>query len=294
MPNQTIATTLQLLTEQLSNTEIYYGHGMADPAHEAYALICHVCQLPWNFAESEDDRLVTAEQQQQLELLLKQRSETRKPLAYLINTARFAELAFYIDEHVLVPRSPLAELIEQRFVPWIQPDKIKNILEIGTGSGCIAIACAHYCNEAEVTACDISLDALAVAEKNVTNHDLVKQVKLYQSDVFASLPNKQYDIILSNPPYVGQAEYQGLPQEYGFEPVLGLVAENNGMAIVERILAQAAQYLTEHGILIVEVGNTAALLEQSYPHLPFIWLEFTRGGEGVFLLRRNDLLEHLG
>lgn len=198
------------------------------------------------------------------------------------------QITFYVDERVLIPRSPIAELIEQQFELWVDPTKVKRILDIGTGSGCIAIACAHYFPKAKVDATDVSFAALAVAKKNVEQHQLQLRVNLLQSDVFNGVKGK-YDIIISNPPYVGAEELESVPKEYKHEPQLALAAGQDGLQIVERILKKAAQHLTPHGILVVEVGNSAEALVKKFPQLPFLWVEFERGEGEVFVLIRNDL-----
>ena len=197
-----------------------------------------------------------------------------------------------MNENVLVPRSPVAELIEDHFQPWIDEGKINNILELGTGSGCIAIACALHLQQAQVDAGDIDSSALEVARINVEKHGLQQRVSLYQSDLFMDLPQKKYDIIISNPPYVGQAEFDALPAEYAHEPALGLVAGSDGLDCVRVILKEASHYLQPHGILVVEVGNSQQAVEQAYPDVPFTWLDFEHGGEGVFLLDASQLSEY--
>ena len=194
-----------------------------------------------------------------------------------------------MDERVLIPRSPIAELIEQGFAPWVNPEEVTNVLDLCTGSACIAAALAYAFPDAEVDAIDIDTDALTVAQYNLEQLGLDEQVRLIQSDGLNALSNEQYDIIVSNPPYVGHDEMQTLPQEYTHEPQHALEAENNGLALVDHILKQAKKFLKPHGILVVEVGNSDFAVMEAYPELPFIWLEFERGGHGVFLLNAADL-----
>lgn len=292
----TVSYVLKQATEQLAAHELYYGHGTACARDDAAQLLLFVLDLPADTPLEQAPSHLSQQQYTRLQHLLTARITQHKPAAYLTNTAYFAGLDFYVDERVLIPRSPLAELIEQRFAPWFSPEDIGCVLELGTGSGCIAIAVAHYLVQASVDAVDIDAGALAVAAQNRARHQLQSRVNFLQSDLFNDVPCKQYDIIISNPPYVDAKDMASLPAEYRHEPELGLAAGADGLSIVNRILSDAAAYLSPQGVLIVEVGNSQAALEQTYPDLPFIWLEFARGGEGVFLLYASDLsangLEH--
>jgi ribosomal protein L3 glutamine methyltransferase len=247
---------------------------------------------PYNLDESYMDAVLTLEERQKIVTLFDKRIVERKPVAYLTNEAIFAGLSFYVDERVLVPRSPIAELIEQRFSPWVNEEKVFNILDLCTGSACIAIACAYAFSDAQVDAVDLSEDALAVAHKNVETHELTEQVTLYSSDLFNALPVNQYDVIVSNPPYVAIQEWEALPAEYHQEPEMGFTGGQSGLDLVLQILTEAKDYLAEQGILVVEVGSSAETLQQRFPQIPFFWLDFERGGDGIFLLTAEQVQQY--
>lgn len=270
-----------------------YHHGTDNALDEAAVLVLHALGIGYDEPEAVLDRPLNDTGRAAAIALLERRVATRKPAAYLTREAWFAGLPFYVDERVLVPRSPLAELIEEEFTPWVEPSAVHRILDLCTGSGCIGIACAHYFPHAGVTLSDLSEEALAVARINVERHGLAGRVEVVRSDVFAELAGRRYDIIVSNPPYVPGAEYAGLVAEFSHEPGLGLVAGADGLDIVVRILRDAAAHLTDTGILVVEVGNTQDNLAECFPEVPFMWLDFARGGEGVFLLERAQLLAHM-
>ena len=256
----------------------------------AAALVLHALHLPPDLhAEYFQSHLTPAEKQAVLHLL-KRRVAERKPAAYLTPRAWFMGLPFFVDERALVPRSPLAELIERHFAPWLSDSRqVESILDLGTGSGCIGIACAYSFPDARVDLVDISADALEVARRNVVDHGLEDQVEVIQSDLFSALEGRCYDVIISNPPYVGLTELDQLPAEYHHEPRLGLLAGVEGLDVALEILRQAAQFLNRDGLLIVEVGNAQYALCEALPDAPFTWLEFERGGQGVFLLNAAQL-----
>jgi ribosomal protein L3 glutamine methyltransferase len=279
----TIRDFIRFAVSSFRANDVFLGHGTQDPFAEATALVMQTLSLDWSAdAEILDARLVRSEREQVL-ALLKRRVNERIPLAYLLNLAYFAGHPFYVDERVLVPRSPIAELIEKRFLPWVAFEP-QRILDLCTGSGCIAIALAHAFEDAVVDATDISLDALSVASVNVEHHELEDRVNLIESDVFSRLPGQRYDLIVSNPPYVDASDMADLPAEFLKEPELGLASGRDGLDLTRRILREAAGHLTDDGVLVVEVGNSEWALAQSFPEVPFEWVEFERGGKGVFVL----------
>ncbi len=288
----TLRDFLRWTVSRFNEAGLYFGHGTENAWDEATALILHVLHLPHDINPAVLDARLTSSERETLYKLIQRRLHERIPLPYLTNEAHFAGLSFYIDERVLIPRSPIAELIQHEFQPWIEPDAIHSILDLCTGSGCIAIAIAKTFPDANIDATDISADALAVAKINVLRHEVEDQVTLFQADLFSSLPEKKYDLIISNPPYVDEDDMASLPEEYLHEPNLGLKAGKYGLDVVLRILREAATYLNPHGILIVEVGNSDYALAETFPDVPFTWLEFQRGGGGVFLLTREQLNEY--
>lgn len=285
-----IAEAIEKVAQKLEKSPLHFGHGTDNPLDEAYGLVIQSLKL--SFDEPLMERVVTEQEWQTINTLVKRRIEERKPLAYLTQEAFFFGMPFYVDERVIIPRSPIAELIENQFSPWIDSSKVKSILDLCTGSGCIAIACAMMFEYARVDAVDISPDALEVAKINVGRHHMQEQVNLIQSNLFQQLPPHRYDIIVSNPPYVSAEEIAELPPEYMHEPKLAFHAEDDGLAIVKQILKQAPNYLSEQGILVVEVGNNADLLQERFPQVPFVWLEFEYSEDGVFLLTAEQLKEY--
>lgn len=288
----TLRDVLRWTTSQFNRAELFYGHGNADAFNEALQLILHSLHLPaTEFPELfADTRLSTAEKQAIAELVHRRIYE-RVPVPYLTHEAWFAGLPFYVDQRVLIPRSPLAELIEQQFSPWIiNPNTVNRILDLCTGGGCIAIACAMAFPTAVVDALDISQDALDVANINIAKHHLEEHVQTIQSDLWQGLNDQKYDLIVSNPPYVGADEMATLPAEYNHEPVSALEASDNGLALVEQILLGAAQFLTENGVLFVEVGNSDYAVMQRWSDIDFLWLDFEHGGHGVFMLTRQQCI----
>jgi len=272
--------------------ELYYGHGMGNALDEAVFIALSTLKLPLNISESYFDARLTKTEREDIFKLYLRRIDERIPAAYLTHEAWFAGLKFYIDENVLVPRSPIAELIEDRFAPWIEAEKVDRILDLCTGSGCIGIASAYAFDWAEVDLADISPAAVEIAQKNIDSHQLQDQVRVYQSDLFSSLQGKTYDIIVTNPPYVDAVDMSILPEEFKREPELGLAAGDDGLDLVKVILKKAANHLNPGGILVVEVGNSQFALEELLPEVGFYWLEFERGGQGVFLLTFEQITEY--
>lgn len=277
---------------RFSEAGLFFGHGADNALDESLYLVAHALHLPANFPQQYfAARLTDSERAAVLELFMR-RIEQRIPAAYLIGKAWFAGLEFQVNEQVLVPRSPFAELIEQHLQPWIDPEQVHTVLDLCTGSGCIGIAAAMHLPHTQVTLADISSEALDVARRNRADYGLEARVEIVQSDLFEALDDRRYDVILSNPPYVAQSEMDSLPDEYHKEPALGLAAGADGLDLARRILRDAAQRLEPTGVIIIEVGASAANLQRAFPDAPFLWLEFERGGEGVFLLSAEQLNEY--
>jgi ribosomal protein L3 glutamine methyltransferase len=287
----TAADLISSAQRRLTRARVFFGHGTDNARDEAASLVYHVLELPHEVPPSALRRRVTAPELARVEAVLKRRIDERIPLPYLIHEAWFAGLRFYVDERVLIPRSPIAELIGQRFSPWIDPRRVRRALDLGTGSGCIALAMAKAFPRARVDGSDVDREALAVAHINRRRLRLTRRVRLIESDHFAALSGEPYDIIASNPPYVGKREMRGLPGEYRHEPRRALESGSKGLDSVEVILREAAHYLRPRGLLVVEVGNTERVLRRAYPRVPFTWLDFEHGGGGVFLLMREQLVQ---
>ena len=276
---------------RLERARVHFGHGTDNAWDEAAALVLHALDLPHELARRGYLRRVDRAAAERARALIAERISSRIPAAYLTGRTWFAGLPMRIDPRVLIPRSPVAELIEQRFAPWVSAAKVRRILDLGTGSGCIAVACAKAFARARVDASDISAEALAVAAINVRRHRLQSRVRLIKSDHFRALAGRRYDIIVSNPPYVGARELAGLPPEYRHEPAAALAAGRDGLTSIRIILRQAGRHLRPRGILVVEVGNTERAVRRAFPRMPFTWLQFARGGGGVFLLTAEQCPE---
>lgn len=285
----TIADFLRFGLTQANQGDLWYGHGTDNAWDDIYSLVLGSLKLPLDIDSIYLQTKLTMSEKQFLASQLKKRILDHVPVPYLINEAHFAGHPFYVDERVIIPRSPFAELIAQRFAPWVEAEQVHNVLDLCTGSGCIGIACAYAFPDAQVDAVDISAQALEVAEKNVHKHHLEDCVTLIQSDVWEHVPKKQYDLIVSNPPYVSEEEMQTLPKEYSYEPAIALMAKRKGLAIVDAILEKAKTYLAPHGVLVIEVGNTEDAIVEAYPDLPLTWLDLEAGGHGIFVLTADQL-----
>ncbi len=297
-PEQRLQITNTLITvrdyvrwgaSSFNQASLFFGHGTDNAWDEAVQLVMAAVHLTGTENPHVlDARLTDSERLNVLDMLLA-RVEQRLPAAYITQQARFAGLWFYVDERVLVPRSPVAELIERHITPWL-PIEPEYILDLCTGSGCIGIACAYEFPYAEVDLSDISDDAIAVANINISKHQMEQQVTAVQSDLFANLEGRCYDLIISNPPYVDAEDLAAMPTEYQAEPAIGLGSGVDGLDFTRRLLQAAAQHLNDQGVLLVEVGNSGEALEEAFPELTFTWVELERGGHGVFVLTREELV----
>ncbi|GAA6203290.1 50S ribosomal protein L3 N(5)-glutamine methyltransferase [Thalassotalea sp. SU-HH00458] len=288
----TVADYIRYAASEFNRADLFFGHGHDNAWDEAITLIMFILELPDSLTEHVMQCRLTLEEKRQAMEIIHCRIAQKVPAAYLTNQTNFAGLPFYVDERVLVPRSPIGEWIEKRFSPIISDEKnVGRILDLCTGSGCIAIACASYFPEADVDAVDLSIDALNVAQINIENHGLTEQVIPIQSDVFSGIVGQKYDLIVTNPPYVDQEDIDSLPTEFTHEPEMGLGCGADGLDIVRQILAQSAEHLNEDGVLICEVGNSQVHVEALYPEVDFQWLTFERGGHGVFMLTQQQLVQ---
>lgn len=293
---QSVASQLTTLRDYIrwavtsfGKANIYYGHGTDNALDEALQLVLYGLAIPVGSEAPLLDAKLTQEERMHLLTLINTRCKERLPVPYITGEAWFAGLLFDVDERVLIPRSPIAELIEQGFEPWLGGQPQRRILDLCTGCGCIGIAAAHYFEEASVDLVDLSTDALQVANKNILRHELQHRVRALESDLFTELEGV-YDLIVSNPPYVDAEDLASMPAEYQHEPAMALGSGHDGLDITRAILSQAADYLSEQGLLIVEVGNSCLALEEAYPQVPFTWIEFEKGGHGVFAMSRDELL----
>ena len=276
-------------SSEFLRNELSFGHGFVDAFDESRYLILHALALPHDSPDAFLDAVLTLPEREQVIDILQLRIDSRRPAAYITRESWFCGLKFYVDERVLVPRSPIAELISNHFEPWADSNRVERILDLCTGSGCIAIASKYHFPAAEVCASDISSAALEVAALNLEQHDLSDQVMLYESDLFDSIPAQSFDVIVCNPPYVDAEDMSALGDEFHCEPDIGLTAGIDGLLLVDRILAGAGEFLSEHCVIFIELGNSQAALENKYDFLPMTWIEFEFGGGGVCAIQAQDL-----
>ncbi len=288
----TIRDLIRWGASQFEKNSLFFGHGTDNALDEAAFLVAHELDLAPLIPPSFLDVHLTQVEKKAIIEIIRRRIKTRKPAAYLTGYTWFADLKFLVNEDVLVPRSPLAELIQNQFDPWIDSLKTKSVLDLCTGSACLGIACAVHFDSVEVLASDISAKALALAKRNVDLHNLNERLTLCESNLFENISEQKFDLIISNPPYVPESEWLSLPLEYKNEPKLGLSSGNKGMSLVGELLKQAANYLEDDGHLIVEVGYSEDILVKLCPEVPFTWIDFEHGGQGVFILSKLDLENH--
>ncbi len=287
----TVRDYLRFAVSRFYQAKLFFGHGSCDAYDEAVYLILHTLHLPIDTLAPFLDAHLTPSERSEVLNIIQRRVEQRIPAAYLTHEAFLGEYSFYVDERVIVPRSFIAELLRQQLSPWIaDPESVASVLDLCTGSGCLAILAADAFPNALIDAVDLSLGALAVATRNISDYELESRVKLIESDLFDKLEDRKYDLIISNPPYVDAKSVASLPQEYLHEPKLALGSGNDGLDATRLILKHAAERLTDNGILIVEIGHNRDALEAAYPKLPFTWLDVTAGDQFVFMLHKNDLL----
>lgn len=290
---RTLRDHIRWAVSRFHQEELFFGHGTDNAWDEARLLVLGAVHLPWEIADSYLDCRLEDDELEHVQQLIQRRIEERVPTAYLLGEAWFCGMSFIVDERVLIPRSPIGELIEKRFEPWLHAEPAR-ILDLCTGSGCIGIACADVFPNAEVVLADLSFEALEVANQNIERHGLEERVYGVQGDGFSGLPNQRFDLIVSNPPYVDAEDFADMPEEYHHEPELGLACGADGLDLVRRMLAEAADHLNEKGLLIVEVGNSQVHVQALYPEVDFAWLEFARGGHGVFMLTAEQCRQHQG
>lgn len=297
-----IPDTLQVLTtirdlvrwgaSEFERRQLVFGHGFATALDESRYLVLHALALPFDMPDDYLDAMLTLPEREQVVERLRLRLESRRPAAYITQESWFCGLRFYVDERVLVPRSPIAELIANHFEPWVESHRVHRILDLCCGSGCIGIAAQYHFPDAKVCLSDLSADALEVAALNLRQHDLDDVIEMYESDLFDDIPAQTFDLIVSNPPYVDAEEMAVLGDEYRHEPVIGLHAGDDGLALVDRILEGAVDFLDERGVLFIEVGNSQAAMQQKYDFLPMTWIDFEMGGAGVCCIQAQDLGQH--
>lgn len=289
---RTVRDLVRWGASEFARAGLHFGHGTDNALDEAFHLTLHALKLAPDLPALYLEARITESEREAVLKLLRERIKTRKPAAYLLGEIEFCGMPFTVDERVLIPRSPIGEMIQRRFQPWLQQEP-SGILDLCAGSGCIGIAMAQYFPQAQVDLGELSDGALEVCRLNIERHSCGEQVHAVKSNLFSALKKSVYDLIVSNPPYVPAAEWKALAPEFKHEPRLALAAGADGMDIVARILTQAPQHLTENGLLVCEVGGSVAEFEARWPRLPVTWVEFERGGDGVFVISRKDLVESL-
>lgn len=286
----TLRDWLRWAVSRFNSAKLFFGHGTDNAWDEAVWLLLATLQLPRDRLEPFLDARLTRAERLAVFNVLEQRIARRLPAAYLLQEAWLGAFRFYVDERVIVPRSYFAELLEEGFAPWVEePESVGSVLDLCTGSGCLAILMAHAFPNAQVDAIDISPDALAVARRNIADYGLADSVHAIESDLFAAVPGKRYDLILSNPPYVTAEAMAALPAEYRHEPALALAAGEDGLDVVRRILREAADHLTPEGFIAIEVGHNRDQVEAAFPHLPVVWLDTASSSDKIFLVSREAL-----
>lgn len=289
----TLRDWLRWAVSRFSEARLTFGHGTTNAYDEACYLLLHALHLPLDRLEPFLDARLAGGERQAVADLLTRRIEGRVPAAYLTREAWLGEFRFYVDERVIIPRSHIASLLPDALAPWIgDPANVREALDLCTGSGCLAILLAHAYPNADVDAVDLSADALAVAQRNVSEYGLADRINLVRSDLFANLPEKSYDLVISNPPYVVSSAMESLPAEYRHEPAIALAGGEDGMDLVRTILREAPRFLSPDGVLVVEVGHNRIQAEAAFPRLPFVWLDVPGAEDGVFLLRREAVVAH--
>lgn len=287
---RSVRDLLRFAISYFNRSDLFLGHGLPTIYDEAALLIMHSLHLNSDQLDLFMDAALTRNERDQVLRIIERRVNEKIPVAYLTHEAWLGDFNFYVDERVIIPRSFIAELLQDRLSPWIiDPYDINSALDLCTGSGCLAVLLAHAFEQARIDAVDISSDALDVASINVRNYDLANRINLIHSDLFTALPGKRYDLIISNPPYVNAASMATLPEEYRHEPDIALAGGSDGLDSIQRILEEAASYLTEDGLLIMEIGHNQAAIEQAFPQLPCTWLETSAGDQFVLMLKRCDL-----
>lgn len=286
----TVRDLLRFAVSRFNQAGLAFGHGTADAFDEAAYLILHSLHLPLDRLDPFLDARLTSAEVERVLRLIERRVEERLPAAYLTREAWLGDFRFYVDERVIVPRSFIAELLQDGLAPWVaDPEEVETALDLCTGSGCLAVLLAHAFPGAQVDAADISRDALEVARRNVTDHGLAQRIRLVESDLFAGLKDKRYDVIVSNPPYVDQAAMETLPPEYRHEPESALAGGKDGLDFVRRIIRRSRSHLKPQGVLVVEIGRNRAALEAAFPNLELLWPETSAGSGYVFVLQREQL-----